>query len=282
LVQRSELVAKSMLFLRSAFSKSGGGARISGRDHQEQFLLGSDSYCPKSDNFKKRIWFSFENIRPPVHLNFDLTLGTDQDSYGGKNVYFPWLNYVLSLAGSEFDTDLGGGRKYSIPDLLKSRTLVQKSKFVCMIINNFHPVRMEFARQLSKFGEVEIFGRAVGKPIDSKFDLVSDYKFMICFENDLYPGWVTEKPLHAWICNSIPLYWGDFGTENFVNERSLINYKNFPNMESMVNFVGNLRDDEYRSIYSEPFLSKMPSYSEIDSRILDLAKESLAQNDNVT
>ncbi|MFD2145597.1 glycosyltransferase family 10 domain-containing protein [Mucilaginibacter antarcticus] len=52
---------------------------------------------------------------------------------------------------------------------------------------------------------------------------LSDYKFTIAFENDIYPGYQTEKLYDAMKANSIPIYCGDpfvgdiFYTGSFIN-----------------------------------------------------------------
>ena len=35
-----------------------------------------------------------------------------------------------------------------------------------------------------------------------------NYNFTIAFENSDYPGYITEKIIHAFIAGTIPLYWG--------------------------------------------------------------------------
>jgi hypothetical protein len=251
---------------------------VRGDDHQNDFLLGENSYVPEHLNSKKRIWFSFENVRPPTYIDkFDLTLSTDKDPYFGKNIYFPWIYYILSLNGSVFDTDLGeNGSPYEAQDLIKSRKAIGKEESAVMVINNFHPVRMEFAKQLAKIMHVDIYGRAVGKPLDSKYDTVSKYKYMICFENDLFPGWITEKPIHAWMCETVPLYWGEIGPTDILNPKALINVNDFNNLEESLEHIKLLGEDEYASIYSNPILRKFPNMNEIENAILTVAQDSLA------
>ncbi len=249
---------------------------LRGNDHQNDFLLGQKSYVPDTLNSNKRIWFSFENIRPPTYLDsFDLTLSTDKDHYFGKNIYFPWMYYILNLQGTDYDTDLGGGTPYKAQDLINSRKLRLKYNSAIMIINNFHPVRMEFAKQLAKIMPVDIFGQAVGRPVNSKYELVSNYKYMICFENDLYPGWITEKPIHAWMCDTVPLYWGWISNDDILNQNALINVSNFGNLEEAVDYIKFLSDEEYAKIFKQPILKQLPNMKEIEKAILAVAKKSL-------
>ena len=44
---------------------------------------------------------------------------------------------------------------------------------------------------------------------DSKVQALQDYRFTIAFENEEHPGYCTEKIMHAWQADSVPIYWGD-------------------------------------------------------------------------
>jgi hypothetical protein len=43
----------------------------------------------------------------------------------------------------------------------------------------------------------------------SKIPVLRNYRFTIAFENEEHPGYTTEKILHAWAADSVPIYWGN-------------------------------------------------------------------------
>jgi GR25 family glycosyltransferase involved in LPS biosynthesis len=54
----------------------------------------------------------------------------------------------------------------------------------------------------------------------AKLDFYKDYKFVLCYENRLMPGYTTEKLLHAKAAGCVPIYWGDgedFDESGFLN-----------------------------------------------------------------
>jgi hypothetical protein len=52
---------------------------------------------------------------------------------------------------------------------------------------------------------VDIYG-SQSNPISDKIGLYSNYKLVLCPENSMSPGYITEKPLHAWISGTRYLY----------------------------------------------------------------------------
>jgi len=113
---------------------------------------------------------------------------------------------------------------------------------------------------LEKFGNVDIYGSAVGRPVPDKYSIAKRYKFMLCFENDLFPGYVTEKPLDAWLSGCIPLWYG-IDSVGLLNQSSLLNAAAFDSLEAFVDAVGELNLDGNRltQMGSEPIFSREPS-----------------------
>ena len=75
----------------------------------------------------------------------------------------------------------------------------------------------------------------------------SHKELRLCFENDLYPGYVTEKVLEAWLGWTIPLYWGD-DVSGILNPKAIINLANFSTMKDFVNYVSKLYGDKDQMI----------------------------------
>jgi hypothetical protein len=90
----------------------------------------------------------------------------------------------------------------------------------------------------------------------------------VCFENDLYPGYVTEKLHEAYITGTVPIYWGDLGNDSNINRKSFINMNDFESMDAFVNYVRSIDNDTYAEIYQQPFLNSIPDVSSIQDRLL--------------
>src|SRR6185312_6089937 len=90
-----------------------------------------------------------------------------------------------------------------------------------------------FFKQLSAYKKVDAPGRSMnsmpgidiggGNKWTTKRQFLSPYKFTIAFENDIFPGYQTEKLYDAMMADTIPIYCGDpfvgdvFNTKSFLN-----------------------------------------------------------------
>jgi hypothetical protein len=142
--------------------------------------------------------------------------------------------------------------------------------FTCAFINNPEKNRLSAIELLSHLGKVDVFGSITGKAVEGKFSTAKNYRFVQCFENTLSPGYITEKLLDAYLCGAVPLYWGDLGSEPHINRKAFINAKDFSSLEEFARYVGNLSDEEYEKIHSEPLLNSLPSADELVRAIKNL------------
>jgi len=96
----------------------------------------------------------------------------------------------------------------------KDREVHTKSKNISMISSkkNFcygHQIRSRIANYLQDKNLVDVYGRDFGVPVDNKIECKRDYRFSIVIENEVLPGWHTEKILDCFMTGTIPVYYGD-------------------------------------------------------------------------
>ena len=252
------ITRKILLFIHSRFSNDGMSKWLF---HQQG--LPDDIYPDKFN-----IWCTYENRRPPAE-NFDLTFSFDTDSFNGTNYYLPLIYLYLDLTQKNSSYVR---HKISPSELLKRRNLntyENKQKFAVSFINNPDQTRLRAIKELGKISKVDLFGRFSNNYAKDKLSISSDYWFTVCFENDIYPGYITEKVLEAWLANTIPLYWGD-DKAKILNERAIINLKDFGSLEEFVSFVQDLSKDKQRmiDIISQPLLKRDFSMQELEDFIL--------------
>ena len=211
------------------------------------------------------VWCTFENRRPPVK-GFDLTFSFDVDDYGGANHYLPLI--YLYANHNETGT-VHSKHSLSINELAQKRDVDSeffkaKSGYISTFINNPHPMRLRAIKELSKAGDVDLFGRSVRNYVQDKIGTSSKYWFNLCFENDLYPGYVTEKILEAWISKSVPLYWGSDKAQ-ILNPDAFVNLKDFACLEDFVDYVSALYGDRDRMIemINQPLFNKTFDYDSV-------------------
>jgi hypothetical protein len=208
----------------------------------------------------RRIWYTGENVRPPITAGFDGFLSFDQDNYGGKNAYIPlwWLRLNWF---SDFKLSQQVGTPVDMNLLVRNREARQKkTKFACAFVGNPHPMRLHFIEMLKKIGNVDVYGRYVGKPVKNKYEISKDYKYSVCFENDHFPGYVTEKLIDAYVTETIPIYWGNLGNDNVINSSSFVNLSDFDSVEDCIDSISQI---DYDAVYQNNFLNSLPSLQDV-------------------
>ncbi len=84
-------------------------------------------------------------------------------------------------------------------------------------------------------------------PVKSKRETLRQYKFSLCYENSIFPGYLTEKIFDALFAGSVPVYLGDPEVEKSIPSSAFVNKKNFGSYEKLYNFLRNMEPAEYEN-----------------------------------
>lgn len=227
----------------------------------------------KSLSARAGIWYTAENRRPPAE-GWDATLSFDSDGWP-RNAYLPFWQLNSDLFGGSFSGLLG--ETLNIDSMLTSRKnnsdVGSRPGFCCAILRNPDPVRLKAVELLNRVGRVDIYGPLARKPVPSKAAILRRYRFALVFENDLYPGYVTEKAFDAWHCGAVPLYWGWDSAES-LNPQALINMAHLAGPVELADLVADLeRDsDAIGEMASLPLLLRRPDTSPVVELIRHVLK----------
>jgi hypothetical protein len=232
----------------------------------------SHHYADK--NKVKKIFYTGENLRPNYNdCHYSLTF--DFDTYNGRNIRLPlWLLQI-----DWFNKKGYKNPQYVIPinDLQKNVLMKKpKTKFCCMVFNSNSPHRWEILQKLNKYKPVDCYGKPFNNWFygeDIKLNVISDYKFNICFENSIHSGYHTEKLIHAKTAGCLPVYWADNMCEKDFNTQSFLNLYNFKNLDELVEKIIYLdqNEEEYNNISSKYlFEEKEPSVDSIKEQLIKI------------
>lgn len=226
----------------------------------------------KQYNHCKKIYFTGENLRPNFNeCNNSITF--DFDDYNGRNIRLPlWYLYI-----DWFNVKSYGNPNWLIPTnyLIGENefTMKPKNKFCCTVFSSPYDTRFNMINNLNLYKKVDCYGKIHPNRIPegerSKMDIISDYKFNICFENSIYPGYFTEKLLHAKIAGSIPIYYSDKSFDKDFNINCCVNLISFNNMSDVLEEVKKIDADDnlYNKIKSEPLFDKLPELDYIKNEM---------------
>jgi len=222
---------------------------ISGPEDADIIIYSCYGSSNKNYLNKFRIFYTGENLRPNFNeCNYSLSF--DFDEHEGKNIRLPlWLMQI-----DWFDKIGFQNPKFVLPfDKINDNEFISKpkTKFCSAMFNNYDkkmsPFRIEMTEELSKYKPVDCYGKPFGNWFygeDRKYKIISDYKFNICFENSLYPGYFTEKLFHSKTAGCIPLYWADDNIARDFNTKSFLNLHDFGDVKKMSEYVIEMDKDD--------------------------------------
>lgn len=84
-------------------------------------------------------------------------------------------------------------------------------------------------------------------PVKSKRATLQQYKFSLCYENSIFPGYLTEKIFDALFAGCVPVYLGDPEVEKSIPPDAFLNKKNFATYEKLYDFLKNMSPAEYEN-----------------------------------
>ena len=138
--------------------------------------------------------------------------------------------------------------------------------------------RLNAIQNISEYKRVDIFGKAnpeynLPDGEKHKLDLISNYKFSLCYENSISPGYHTEKLLHGKIAGNIPIYYGDETVCKDFNPKSFINTVNMSD-EEMIETIKEIDTNRelYDRINSEPLFENKISLEPLINNLYKILK----------
>lgn len=236
-------------------------------------------------NFKcARIFYTGENLVPDFNL-CDYAIGFHHLEFNDRYLRFPNYAFIRDQFSLLLKT-----KNFPEKDILK------KKHFCNFIYSNStaHPARDEFFHVLNKYKKISSPGKHLNNMnfdigeryaedwMYTKLAFQSSCKFSIAFENTSTPGYVTEKIMHAFITNSIPIYWGDPEVAKDFNHDAFINCHDFRNFEEVVDYVKEVDNNEeiYLRILNEPAFpnNRIPKHLEL-LKLIEFFRRIFDQNE---
>lgn len=134
----------------------------------------------------------------------------------------------------------------------------KRKKFCAAVISNdffTDKFRLKFIEELNKYKHVDMGGRYkndVGY-IKDKIKFLSSYKFSIAMENTEGNGYLSEKIIHSFKSGTIPIYYGDYMADEFINPKSFILIRGKNDMSEKIEYIKKIdnNDELYEKMLRE-------------------------------
>jgi hypothetical protein len=211
-----------------------------GRDVQFSSVFGEETLPQVAGCRPLRVWFTGECMEPRGQF-FDLYFGfRPQTAQLGKR----WHRYPLWITYIDW---WDPASPYHISRLTAPRHWRERPRFCNFIYSNPTSIRAEFFLRLNEARPVDSLGgvlnnhgRRLASGPRAKMKALSEYTFTIAFENQLSPGYVTEKLLEPLMAGSVPVYWGPPEAKTDFNPGAFLFAEDFHGFAELVEHVTRL------------------------------------------
>ena len=134
----------------------------------------------------------------------------------------------------------------------------KRKKFCAALISNTiitDYFRLEFIEELNKYKNIDMGGsykNNVGY-IKNKIKFLSSYKFSIAMENTEGNGYLSEKIIESFMSGTIPIYYGDYMVDEYINTKSFILIRDKNDMFKKIDYIKKIdnNDELYEKILKE-------------------------------
>lgn len=106
------------------------------------------------------------------------------------------------------------------------------------------PIAWDFKE---RFFGIKKYSSYKGELKADKIKTLSNYKFCICFENAVAPGYITEKIFDCFKARCVPIYWGAPNIMNFINKDCFIDFREFIDYENLLQYLRNISQKKYNT-----------------------------------
>jgi hypothetical protein len=213
-----------------------------GRDLQMSSVFGRNPLPAVGASRPLRVWWTSE-AREPHSQIFDLYFGFRPSTLLGAR----WHRYPLWIAYTNW---WDAASPMHVSRLLNPPTPRPRPRFCNFIYSNPVAIRTEFFLRLNAKRRVDSVGLVlnnVGEPVvrrAGKMKALGESLFTIAFENQISPGYVTEKLLDPLIAGSIPIYWGAEEARSDFNPEAFIFAGDFDGFDGLIEHVMKVADSK--------------------------------------
>lgn len=105
--------------------------------------------------------------------------------------------------------------------------------------------RWRFGASLGSYLAAQRCYRGIIPGFERKLAVMSDYRFCICFENSIYPGYISEKIFDAFSAGCVPIYYGAPDISSYVPDDCYIDFRRFPNYPALESYLDGYGQKEF-------------------------------------
>ena len=228
---------------------------------QVWFVILNEAPCAYHKNWDKRYHAQFDRI-----FTWDESYVDDINYFKIRLAYnLNYNDYNNNFSDRRLITMISGAKSSNYPGAIYNKRY-DLVKWFCKNYPNefdlygigwpkklrpifFSLIENKFPEILKKFVEIFYKKNSVYKgKIDNKREVLSKYKFSICFENmDNKMGFVTEKIFDSMCSGCIPVYLGATNIQDLIPSGCYIDARIFNSYNLLYNYIQNITEEEFNN-----------------------------------
>ena len=135
-----------------------------------------------------------------------------------------------------------------------------RKKFCAAVISNCGSVysfRLRFIDKLgNNYKKVDMGGGCnhnINRRVWNKIEFLNEYKFSIAMENSRGDGYLSEKIVDSFRAGTIPIYYGDYLVDEFINPKTYILIRGDKDIDTKIEYIKKIDNDDklYMEIMKE-------------------------------
>jgi len=134
--------------------------------------------------------------------------------------------------------------------------LVSSNKRAALEAGELYTERLRALKHFSARGGIDLWGRlwedglgplegefgdavrrSLRGPVADKYQALARYRFSVCFENMILPGWITEKIFDCFYAGVVPVYLGAPDVADYIPKDTFVDPRDFPDYHELQRFL---------------------------------------------
>ena len=117
--------------------------------------------------------------------------------------------------------------------------------------------------------------------IKNKIEFLSLYKFSIAMENTEGDGYISEKILDAFLSGTIPIYYGDYMLDEYINPETFILIRGKKDIKAKIEYIKKIDNNNelYKNILKKKiFLKNVYLREQLKKEFIEFFEHIVVQN----
>ena len=205
--------------------------------------------------------FNNDDINRKYNNAIKIAFYTENIMVDINNADYIFGNFHINYLDRYFKYSIFLFKNFSKINIIRKEVLKNpiRTNFCAAVISNcraFYRFRFKFIEKLSKYKKIDLGGKCqnnIEKIVKNKIDFLSNYKFSIAMENSSGDGYLSEKIVDSFLSGTIPIYYGDYMVDEFINPKTYILIKGEKDIDEKIEYIKKIDNDDklYKSIIKE-------------------------------